>query len=82
MTSAARIDHVTAKAIPSAPRVKPVSAKAQSVPAFAKEIGVGKSAIWEEIRAGRLRAVRLGGRTLLLAEDRERYLRSLPAVTP
>ena len=56
--------------------------RAQSAPAFAKDIGVVKSTIWEEIRAGRPRAVRLGGRTLLVAEDRERYLRSPPAVTP
>jgi hypothetical protein len=62
--------------------IKSDTRRAQSVPAFAKDIGVGKSTLWEEIRAGRPRAVRLGGRTLLLAEDRERYLRSLPAVTP
>ena len=62
--------------------IKSDTRRAQSGPAFARDIDVGKSTLWEEIRAGRLRAVRLGGRTLLLAEDRERYLRSLPAVTP
>ena len=56
--------------------------RARSVPAFAGYIGVGKSTIWQLIKDGKLRAVRINGRTLILHEDGEKFLRSLPAVTP
>jgi excisionase family DNA binding protein len=54
--------------------------RARSVPAFAKHIGVGKSTCWELVKDGKLRAVRINGRTLILHEDGEKFLRSLPAV--
>jgi hypothetical protein len=47
-----------------------------------KEIGgPGHAKAYEDIRAGRLRAVKNGRSTLILAEDFERYLASLPAIT-
>ena len=46
-----------------------------------KEIGgPGHAKAYEEIRAGRLRAVKNGRSTLILADDFERYLGSLPAI--
>jgi excisionase family DNA binding protein len=38
----------------------------------------GRSHIYNEIRRGRLRAVKSGGRTLILKSDLEQYMASLP----
>ena len=40
--------------------------------------GVGRSTIYEAIKAGDLRARKCGRRTIILQEDLEMYLRSLP----
>jgi len=44
--------------------------------------GLGRSRLYEEIRAGRLRIVKAGRRTLILAIDLEKWLASLPAGSP
>ena len=53
---------------------------AYPVNTFAKAIGVGRSKIYEEIRNGRLRAKKLGGRTLIIGKDASEYLSRLPDV--
>ena len=51
---------------------------AHSVMGAARRAGVGRSTIYEEISQERLRAVKRGRRTLILAHDLRRWLASLP----
>jgi hypothetical protein len=51
---------------------------AYPVDAFAKAIGVGRSKVYEEIRLGRLRAKKLGARTVITGTDARAYLDALP----
>jgi hypothetical protein len=46
------------------------------------ELPFGRTKAYAEIAAGRLNAVKLGSRTLILADELRRYLESLPAATP
>ena len=41
---------------------------------------MGRTAFYEEINKGRLRAVKRGRRTLVLADDLRAYLDGLPAI--
>jgi len=43
-------------------------------------VGCSRAKLYREVRAGRLRARKLGRRTLLLSEDLERWLRALPVL--
>jgi excisionase family DNA binding protein len=49
-----------------------------------KEVGrvinTGQSTVYEYIKDGKIRAVKHGRRTLILAEDLQRSLNSLPAI--
>jgi hypothetical protein len=45
------------------------------------ELPFGRTKAYAEIAAGRLQAVKLGTRTLVLADELRRYLASLPAAT-
>lgn len=44
--------------------------------------GPGRTLAYCEIAAGRLRAIKVGRRTKVLADDLRQYLRSCPAMAP
>jgi hypothetical protein len=49
-----------------------------SVDVFCKHYGLGRTRAYEEIAAGRLKARKLGRRTLIAADDAEDWLGHLP----
>jgi excisionase family DNA binding protein len=54
---------------------------AMTVKEFGARYRLGHTKIYEEISAGRLRAVKCGSRTLILAKDVKAWERALPALT-
>lgn len=52
---------------------------AYTIPEAVKATGIGRSALYEEIKAGRLRSRKRGAQTLILAEDLNQFLTGLPA---
>lgn len=52
---------------------------AYTVPEAVKATGIGRTALYEEIKAGNLRASKRGSQTLILATELERFLTALPA---
>lgn len=56
--------------------------RALSIAAFCSMMSLGRTRVFEEIKAGRLRALKTGRRTLIPADEAERWLQSLrPVVT-
>lgn len=51
---------------------------AYSIEAACKATGIGRSAIYEELRSGALRARKFGRRTVILADDLRAWLESFP----
>jgi excisionase family DNA binding protein len=45
---------------------------------FADAVGIGRSKLYAEIRAGKLKAKKLGSRTLITATEAHAYIDSLP----
>jgi excisionase family DNA binding protein len=54
--------------------------QALSIKQFCNQFGLGKDRFYEEVRLGRLRAIKVGHRTLILRADAERWLASLPTL--
>ena len=49
-----------------------------TIPELVRDTGAGRSKIYQEIAAGRLKVRKLGKRTLILHDDAKAWLRSLP----
>jgi excisionase family DNA binding protein len=56
--------------------------RARTVKQFCADYGVGKTLTYAEIKAGRLRAVKVGFKTLVRHEDSEAWLRALRELAP
>jgi hypothetical protein len=50
---------------------------AYSVPEFLAAVSIGRTQFYEELKAGRLRAVKVGKRTLVPITEAERWLATL-----
>jgi excisionase family DNA binding protein len=57
------------------------SKKAYNIKEFCKCFSIGRSKIYAEIKAGRLRAIKIGRRTLITLADAEEWLFCLPSST-
>jgi hypothetical protein len=53
-----------------------------SVEEFARRHDIGRTTAYEEIKAGRLIARKVQGRTIILEEDAKTWRESLPRVQP
>ncbi len=55
---------------------------ANSISDIIRRAGFGRSHLYQEINSGRLKARKLGAKTLILEDDFQEFLRSLPAFEP
>ena len=54
--------------------------RAMSIAQFCDRYAVGRTRTYEEIKSGRLRARKIGTRTIIVEDDAEDWLRNLPAM--
>ena len=54
--------------------------RAMSLSEFCEQYGPGRTTAYEEIKNGRLRARKIGKRTVITTDDAEKWLQSLPVV--
>lgn len=54
--------------------------RAYDMKSFCERYGIGRTRAYAEIGAGRLRAVKLGSKTLIRVEDAEAWRDSLPSL--
>lgn len=52
---------------------------AYPLPEFLKQFGIGRTKAYQEINSGRLKAVKVGKRTLITAADAQTWLDGLPS---
>lgn len=53
--------------------------RAFDISEFCHRYRIGRSSFYKEVKSGRLRAVRVGRRVIVTADDAEAWLASLPA---
>jgi hypothetical protein len=54
--------------------------RAMSVRLFCETYDIGRTKAYEEINAGRLKARKIGSRTIISTDDAESWLNALPAI--
>ncbi|MBR1233668.1 helix-turn-helix domain-containing protein [Bradyrhizobium sp. AUGA SZCCT0182] len=54
--------------------------RARSIDQFCQCFGIGRTTAYEQIKLGRLRARKVGKRTIIADDDAEEWLRNLPQV--
>jgi excisionase family DNA binding protein len=54
--------------------------RAMSIAEFCQRYGPGRTTAYEEIKSGRLRARKVGRRTIITDDDAENWLRQLPEI--
>ncbi|MEP9354869.1 helix-turn-helix domain-containing protein [Xanthobacter sp. KR7-65] len=72
--------HATAAASqPSTSVVRDLEPAALDTATAARYIGIGKTMLFEEIKAGRIPSRKIGRRTLILRNDLDAWLAAIPA---
>jgi hypothetical protein len=62
------------------PQATALAKRARTIKQFCVDYGIGKTLTYAEIKAGRLRAKKVGSKTLILHEDSEAWAGSLREV--
>ena len=57
-------------------------AYAHTIPDVEKRAGIGRTLVYSEIAAGRLKARKVGRRTVILDADLQAWLKALPDFSP
>jgi len=66
--------------ISDAERQRRAGQSARSIGEFCQRYGPGRTTTYQEIQAGRLRARKVGRRTIITEDDAEEWLQRLPVV--
>jgi excisionase family DNA binding protein len=61
--------------------IKPIDKEANSIDEFCELGNFGRSFVYSEIKAGKLKARKAGRRTLITRQDREKYFAQLPVMS-
>jgi excisionase family DNA binding protein len=56
--------------------------RAMNITEFCERYGPGRTTAYEELKSGRLRARKIGRRTIITEDDAEDWLRNLPVIAP
>lgn len=65
---------------PAPPPQLPAEKLMYTVKQVSEALGVGRTTVWKVVAEGKLRAIKLGNRTLLPAEHLRAWIASMPAV--
>ena len=61
--------------------IKPIDKEANSIDEFCKLGNLGRSFVYSEIKARKLKARKAGRRTIITRQDREEYFAQLPVMS-